>query len=378
MAGARVANDKGLIVLVVAVLVMCGGGMALEANLVPAVYVFGDSTVDVGNNGPLELPYGIDLPHEYLPSGRFSNGYNLADYISKHLGFNMSPPAYMSLTPETSHEILRGFGGVSYASGGSGILNTTRLDKDNSISMSEQVEFFAATKSKMTEYTGGSGDSVAIATRLSKSLFLISAGGNDIIITPPIPFLFPIFYTLILNSFTKHVQTLYDLGARRFGIIDVPPIGCVPLMRSLFPFGTGCIGVYNDFAKGLNDKLEQQMAKIAADPERPGMVYSVGSSYNMVTNFTTDPEAAGFKNVTSACFSAGRLEVEGYHQASGTVCDNRADYMFWDFVHGTEAIAKKGAAMIFSDPVEEGFAKPINFEQLVSSSTHGSDGVSSS
>uniref|UniRef100_A0ACD5ZGX4 Uncharacterized protein n=1 Tax=Avena sativa TaxID=4498 RepID=A0ACD5ZGX4_AVESA len=374
MAGARVANDKGLMALVVAVLVMCGGGMALAANLVPAVYVFGDSTVDVGNNEPLPLPYGIDLPQDYLPTGRASNGYNVADYISKLLGFKMSPPAYMLLTPETSHEILRGFGGVSYASSGCGILNTTRLAK--CFSMAEQVEFFADTKSKMTEYTGGGG-SVAISTLLSKSLFLISAGGNDLFITPLIPALFPIFYARLLNSFTRHVQTLYDLGARRFGIIDVPPIGCLPVIRSsLSPTGE-CVGLSNNLAKGLNDLLVERMAELAADTERPGITYSVGSSFNLVTNFTADPEAAGFKNVTSSCCGTGRLALEGFCLPGATVCDNRADYLFWDLVHGTQATAKKGAALIFSAPLEEGFAKPINFQELVSS-TPGFVGVSSS
>uniref|UniRef100_A0ACD5TYT4 Uncharacterized protein n=2 Tax=Avena sativa TaxID=4498 RepID=A0ACD5TYT4_AVESA len=375
MAGARVGNGKGLMALVVvAVLVMCGGRMASAAsNLVPAVYVFGDSTVDVGMNGPLPLPYGIDLPQEYLPTGRVSNGYNVADYISKLLGFKMSPPAYMSLTPETSHEILRGFGGVNYASAGCGILNTTRLGK--CFSMAEQVEFFANTKSKMTEYTGGAG-SVAISTLLSKSLFLISAGGNDLFITPLIPALFPIFYNRLLNSFTRHVQTLYDLGARRFGIIDVPPIGCLPVIRSLSPTGA-CVGISNELAKGLNNLLVERMAQLAADPERPGMTYSVGSSFNLVTNFTTDPEAAGFKNVTSACCGTGRIELGALCLPDSTVCDDRADYLFWDLVHGTQATAKKGAAIIFSAPVEEGFAKPINFQELVSS-TPGFVGVSSS
>ena len=93
----RVANDKALMVLVAAVfLVMCGGGGGLpaavaasgraEVHLVPAVYVFGDSTVDVGNNqylpgnGPLQLPYGVDFPGSRA-TGRFSNGYNVADSI---------------------------------------------------------------------------------------------------------------------------------------------------------------------------------------------------------------------------------------------------------------------------------------------------------
>jgi hypothetical protein len=93
MAGVRVASDKGLRALVVAVLVMCGGVSvvtpAAAETLVPAVYVFGDSTVDVGNNQylpgnllyPLPLPYGMDLPHELRPTGRASNGYNVADAI---------------------------------------------------------------------------------------------------------------------------------------------------------------------------------------------------------------------------------------------------------------------------------------------------------
>jgi hypothetical protein len=68
------------------------GASAASAGerLVPAMFVFGDSTVDVGNNNFLagcsddcraDYPrYGIDFPsHE--PTGRFSNGYNLADHI---------------------------------------------------------------------------------------------------------------------------------------------------------------------------------------------------------------------------------------------------------------------------------------------------------
>lgn len=64
----------------------------LEAQKVPAVYVFGDSLVDVGNNNYLNgtfakaiFPYyGIDFPTN-KPAGRFSNGKNAADLIGKLL-----------------------------------------------------------------------------------------------------------------------------------------------------------------------------------------------------------------------------------------------------------------------------------------------------
>ncbi|KAG1361030.1 putative GDSL esterase/lipase [Cocos nucifera] len=63
-----------------------GGGNAQPK--VPAIYVFGDSTADVGNNNYLpgsnakaNFPhYGIDFPHS-RPTGRFSNGYNGIDFL---------------------------------------------------------------------------------------------------------------------------------------------------------------------------------------------------------------------------------------------------------------------------------------------------------
>ena len=56
---------------------------------VPAMYVFGDSTVDVGNNNylPGDFPradkpyYGVDFPGGARPTGRWSNGYNIADFV---------------------------------------------------------------------------------------------------------------------------------------------------------------------------------------------------------------------------------------------------------------------------------------------------------
>lgn len=57
---------------------------------VPALFIFGDSTADVGTNGFLvnsqaraDFPHnGIDFPNSRA-TGRFSNGFNSADYIGK-------------------------------------------------------------------------------------------------------------------------------------------------------------------------------------------------------------------------------------------------------------------------------------------------------
>uniref|UniRef100_A0A0D3FAA8 AAA+ ATPase domain-containing protein n=1 Tax=Oryza barthii TaxID=65489 RepID=A0A0D3FAA8_9ORYZ len=352
-------------------------GQREEVHLVPAVYVFGDSTVDVGNNqylpgnSPLQLPYGIDFPHS-RPTGRFSNGYNVADFIAKLVGFKRSPPAYLSLTPQTSRQLMRGYRGANYASGGSGILDTTGTTV---VTLTKQIVYFAATKSKMKSNGGGDGNSSsasasAIDDLLSKSLFLISDGGNDL-------FAFlrqsnrtasqvPSFYADLLSNYTRHVQALYSLGARRFGIIDVPPIGCVPSVRVTSPAGaTRCVDAASDLARGFNSGLRSAMARLAGSGALPGMRYSVGSSYNVVSYLTANPAAAGFKVVNSACCGGGRLNAQvGCGAPNSTYCGNRNGYLFWDGVHGTQATSRKGAAAIYSAPPQMGFASPINFKQL--------------
>ena len=62
---------------------------AMGGPMVPAMFVFGDSLIDNGNNNDLTsfakanyFPYGIDFNGG--PTGRFSNGYTMVDTIGFH------------------------------------------------------------------------------------------------------------------------------------------------------------------------------------------------------------------------------------------------------------------------------------------------------
>lgn len=135
------------------------------AGAQPAGYIFGDSLVDVGTNnyvdGALATAnnpyYGIDYKNS-IATGRFSNGYNLADYIgtfrlhfilSSLLFFfsdryetlhlytyygvwvavkltgvcNESPPPFLQLVQSQSDFQSKIQQGVNFASGGAGILD---------------------------------------------------------------------------------------------------------------------------------------------------------------------------------------------------------------------------------------------------------------
>ncbi|QHN91408.1 GDSL esterase/lipase [Arachis hypogaea] len=99
-----------------------------EANSnVPAVIVFGDSTVDSGNNNMIATvlksnfrPYGRDFEGGE-PTGRFSNGRVPPDFLAEALGVKSSVPAYL----DPAYNIEDFATGVCFASAGTGYDNAT-------------------------------------------------------------------------------------------------------------------------------------------------------------------------------------------------------------------------------------------------------------
>ena len=63
-----------------------------QAQKAPAMFIFGDSLVDVGNNNHLKFSmneadfshYGMDFPNKVF-TGRFSNGRNAADFLGNSI-----------------------------------------------------------------------------------------------------------------------------------------------------------------------------------------------------------------------------------------------------------------------------------------------------
>ncbi|THG06941.1 hypothetical protein TEA_021418 [Camellia sinensis var. sinensis] len=94
---------------------------------VPAVIVFGDSSVDAGNNNQIPTivrsnfePYGRDFEGGRA-TGRFSNGRIPTDFISEAFGLGPTVPAYL----DPSYNISDFAIGVSFASAGTGYDNVT-------------------------------------------------------------------------------------------------------------------------------------------------------------------------------------------------------------------------------------------------------------
>ncbi|KAK6124371.1 hypothetical protein DH2020_041864 [Rehmannia glutinosa] len=71
---------------------------------IPAFFVFGDSTVDSGNNNYIKTisksnfpPYGKDFPN-HIPTGRFTNGRLVTDFLASDVGIKDYIPPYLDPT----------------------------------------------------------------------------------------------------------------------------------------------------------------------------------------------------------------------------------------------------------------------------------------
>ncbi|KAJ3673943.1 hypothetical protein LUZ60_005935 [Juncus effusus] len=145
-----------------------------DAYDIPGFFTFGDSTMDPGNNNNLNteikaisLPYGEDFP-THAPTGRFSNGKLVADFLVATLNLSDAHPAYVG------HVVSANDIGVSFASAGSGLDDSTAKPVQVT-TMSDQIQQFVENIGKLKALKGDA----ATQDFIKKSIFIISIGTND-------------------------------------------------------------------------------------------------------------------------------------------------------------------------------------------------------
>ncbi|CAI0388841.1 unnamed protein product [Linum tenue] len=309
---------------------------AAASGAVPAaVFTFGDSLVDTGNNNYVVTiaksnfpPYGRDFPGG-KPTGRFSNGRLFPDFIAETLGVKNLLPAYKDPTLQMKDLLT----GVSFGSAGAGYDPLTSQQR-GSITIKNQLEMYREYKSNITASEGkeragnitstsphmillGSND---MANQLSRSLYGIDT------------------YTDILVGLALDVyKELYGLGARRIGVVGAAPIGCVPRERvtgdGLLILERNCAEELNDAAKLFNSKLSTAVSSLNA--ELPGAKIVYFDIYSPALSLIQNPAPYGFEEVKRGCCATGNIELGILCVVPGT-CPDASKYLFWDSVHPGE------------------------------------------
>ncbi|KAM3298249.1 hypothetical protein ACQJBY_039954 [Aegilops geniculata] len=275
---------------------------------------------------------------------------------ARYLGFEKSPLAYLVLKSRNYLVPSALTRGVSYASAGAGILDSTSVGI--SIPLSKQVRYFAATKAEM-EAAVGRGN---VSRLLAHSFFLLGVGSNDLFqSTATTQGDVIVLYTALISNYMAAITDLYGMGARKFGFISVSPVGCVPAVRVLNATGA-CNDAMNQIAMGFTATLKSALAGLA--PKLPGLAYSLGDSFAALETTFSNPQAAGYENADSACCGSGRLGAEGgYCMRNSKLCADHDAYVYWDWIHSTQRAAELGAQALFNEGPAQVTA-PISFRQL--------------
>ncbi|XP_040377341.1 GDSL esterase/lipase At2g04570-like [Oryza brachyantha] len=335
------------------VVVLSGEPPAAAKAKVPALIVFGDSTVDTGNNNYLSTlvrsdfaPYGRDLQLAAAgggaggrPTGRFSNGRLAVDFISEAFGLPPLVPAYLDPTVNMSSLAA----GACFASAGAGYDNATS-DLFSVLPLWKELDYFKEYTARLRSFRGDD----AAAETLSEALYIVSMGTNDFLenyyavarghaAEYPTAAAYGDYLVGVAESF---VRELHALGARKVDLNGLPPMGCLPLERASAAAGGACTEEYNAVAERFNAGLRDAIARLNGELGGGGARVVYGDVYGPVVAVLAEPAAHGFENVKAGCCGVTGVFEMGYMcgARSPLTCADASKFAFWDAIHPTERL----------------------------------------
>ncbi|HEX4928145.1 MAG TPA: SGNH/GDSL hydrolase family protein, partial [Burkholderiales bacterium] len=277
----------------------------------PQLVIFGDSLSDPGNLFALtqtnNVPTSYDVDQFLVPNSAYavgghhlSNGSTWIEDLAKSLGVasNAGPAWRPGASPAANYAVA---GARAY-------------DKGQGFDLPDQVSHFLADLGRQDAP--------------SDALYVIEFGGNDIRDA-----LFTGDQTLVgesLKSIFTEVSRLYQAGARKFFVVNVPSIGLLPSVRALEPAFPGISGL-GGAADLATQKFNENLAGVVTmlQGSLPGVEIRPFDLYELIKNVSTHPSDFGLADVTTPCITP---DIAPYK------CRNPDERAFWDGIHPTRAL----------------------------------------
>lgn len=330
-----------------------------------AIYSFGDSIADTGNLyydtediSPstylvLNPPYGDTFFH--FPTGRFSDGRLIIDFLAEQIGVPLLKP-YLGIKKGKIKD-WNSLEGVNFAVGGATALDISFFVEKGlydvlvptNYSLGVQFDWFMDLLPSICNSSSG------CKQVFGSSLFLVGEiGGNDF------NYLFylgrPIeeattYVPLVINKISWAINKLIDLGAQTLVVPGNFALGCSFFYLRNHPSTdvedydeAGCLKSYNNFADYYNNQLLAELNRLRE--LRPGVNIIYADYYHASLQLYQSPTQFGFtKSILDSCCP---LANANYHNAPvkhcgepGLIsCNDPSQFITWDGVHLTEAAYK--------------------------------------
>ncbi|KAK3429550.1 hypothetical protein EUGRSUZ_E01059 [Eucalyptus grandis] len=210
-----------------------------------------------------------------------------------------NPPPYLSF--RTSGVIT----GVNFASGGCGILPDTGNFVGKCLTLDDQVRLFESAALNDLQRLFKSSDE--FSSYLAKSILAFSIGNNDNILN----YLNPTFYNtsktyktqplakLLVAVLSRHLERLYNRGARKFIAFEIRPMGCIPAISrkskhdGVRDEGSNFLVSYS--SQMLQPMLEKMTSSLA------GSMFIIGRANSLGYNAIINPSRYGLTNSRNPC-----------------------------------------------------------------------------
>ncbi|XP_062008804.1 GDSL esterase/lipase 1-like [Rosa rugosa] len=318
-----------------------------------ALFVFGDSLFDSGNNQYLNSSSGMGPATTKLPygetyfkhaTGRVSDGRIVPDFIAQFAKLPMPPPY---LQPGAHHFT----DGVNFASAGAGVLPGTFA---GAIDFPTQLSYFKAMEKTLRQRLGDK----ETKKLLGRAVYLLSIGGNDYFSyaskNPKALQIYKRQYVaMVLRNLISVLKEIYNLGGRKIAFQNVGPLGCVPATKAMNPaLGSKCSDEPLTLARLHNRALFIAFKKL--EKSLPGFKFSIFDYYNALGDRINNPSKYGFKDGKAACCGSGAYRGSncggGRNGTAYELCSNPSEYVWFDGAHTTESANHQLAELIWNGP----------------------------
>ncbi|KAM7265698.1 hypothetical protein ACFE04_003381 [Oxalis oulophora] len=237
------------------------------------LFIFGDSYVDAGNSNPLTVswlpPYGVTYPGK--PSGRFSDGKVLSDFIAGYLG--IETPVVYRLRPFSSRRKQKN--GMNFAYGGTGVFPT----RVNQPTLGQQVGLLQQLV-QQNVYTKQDLDSSVALVSLAGNDYGDSGRGAD-----------SGFRAKVVNQLSTDLKILKGLGVRKIAVTAIEAVGCLPGSTNSSGF-THCDDALNLLAQSHNQLLSQAVKSLNGDADGSFFIVDLYTGFLTALQKKSQPEEA--------------------------------------------------------------------------------------
>ncbi|XP_042946681.1 GDSL esterase/lipase 2-like isoform X1 [Carya illinoinensis] len=316
-----------------------------------ALFVFGDSLFDAGNNNYVNVtaeskanfePYGMTT-FKY-PNGRFSDGRIAPDFIAEYAKL-----PYIAPYLHPGYHLF--VNGANFASAGASALGETH--QGSAIHLKTQLGYFKNLARLFRRKLGDAG----ARKLLERAVYLISIGANDYpgssISNSSRPSPSQEYVDMVIGNLTFVLSGIYEQGGRKFGFPSVPPILLLPSRRA----GTVASKDETEKITELIKLHDNTLSRALQELERQlhGFRYSKTTLSTFLSERINSPSKYGFKEGEIACCGTG--PYRGLWSCGGKrrvkeyeVCGNPREYVFFDSAHPSEKTHQQLAELMWSGP----------------------------